>query len=253
MLPCASVYAQQAEKCPKRPAAEKRAKRWAGRWFIKAEKAVKSEKYDVAMDRFLCSLYMAPHENTVFNIAQLTNLVEEKESALTKLEAFTDKNPDHESTPEIKELIGSVERSMGLEEDEEEISGPLDAEIVADEPEEDEADARDGPNLKVPAYILLGTAGATLILSISLQAAAGAAQNDAEAATDYDGYLYYEDKMRGRQVGATVCFVLTGLIAGTGVLLLLLDKDGEASADGEASVDLSLLPAPARLVLQGSF
>jgi hypothetical protein len=264
--------------CPKRPPAEKRAQRWAGRWFAKGEAAAKDAKFPEALDAFLCSLHLYPHQNTVFNVAQLTNLVEDKAATTATLKSFRAENPDDEFDGELADLIVSLEKAQGIEPAPEPAAAPSEPEpepepppIVAPnepepaaeavEPEEPPSPAAKDPQadgtpkgraLRVSGFVAIGTAGATLVTAIVLQAMAGAAKGDAEDATTYAAFRAREDDMKGRQTGATVMFVATGVLAGVGALMLGLGRSKKEDAGG-ADVEVTAAIGPAGFAVEGRF
>jgi len=288
--------------CPAKPKNAVRAKRLAKKLFSKGGRLAQKEKYTQALDTFLCSLKMKNHENTVYNVAQVSKFVKDREVVRKRLETFLEKYPNHEARPELEELIASVDGTYTPPDNAEltaPVADPTTAEEAADEGAEDGAeevatgppepgteqpDEEEGPAgevaslfaedekppveqpaeepqpsagdegvppTRVAGYVLLGTAGATLITAIALQGATGAAKNDALDASDYDQFTAREDKMKGLQTGATVFWVATGLLAGTGVVLLLLDTD--ETDDGAGGAELEVRAAPNGVALQGRF
>lgn len=252
LLMAAPLAAQDAKsECPKRPAKAGRAKNMARKWFDKGGKLSKEARLEDSLDAFLCSQKMRGHENTVFNIAQISKLIDDKRSTLKRLRQFREQNPNVDSAAEIDKLISELEDELG--------EGPpepvVDEESLfgEDEPEpEPEEPARSKLDRRTISYILLGSAGATLVISTALQAAAGVNKNKAADATEWNTFTDKRDKMKGYQVGALIGFITTGALAGVGLYLLLTD-DREAESDDEDEVTLSLVPTPAGLVLKGSF
>jgi hypothetical protein len=268
--------------CPAKPQAEKRAQRWAGRWFAKGELAAKETRFQEALDAFLCSLYLYPHQNTVFNVAQLTSLVEDKTAVTATIKTFREEHPGSDFDDELADLIASLEKAQGIEPPAEAAEPP--AEAAAGAPVEApvvvapvEAAAEPGPDAEAPpemanaggadegtkgasrgkalrttGWVAIGAAGATLVVGIILQAAAGAAQKDAEAATDYDAFRRNEDDMKSRQGGATAMFVMTGVFAGAGALMVALGRQ-KKETDSGSGAQVSISPAPAGVVLTGRF
>jgi hypothetical protein len=275
-------------KCPKKPKKAYKVRKLAKRFFTKGGRFAQKEKFEAALDSFLCSLKMRAHVNTVYNVAQVSKFIADREHVLQRLEQFVERHPDHESNPEIIELIESVEgvsESPGLKPEPDEApavmppdpgaeaveqEGPPadpvvdelfgeDLEQPGKEPDKDPGeqpeptgdDEGEPPPLKTVGYVMLGTAGASLIFAISLQAAAGAAKNDALDSTSYDQFTFRKGKMKRMQAGATVCWVATGLLAGTGVVLLLLDRGDEDPAN--EGVDIALEPGVSGITLRGRF
>jgi hypothetical protein len=299
------ALAEAKVKCPAKPKNTVRAKRMAKKFFNKGGRLAQKEKYSEALDSFLCSLKMKPHENTVYNVAQVSKFVEDRDAVRERLERFLEKHPNHESRIELEELIASVEgtyeppddvtpvvpapgaveeetgppdpagqlveeeegegeeEEQGEEEGEGEGEGeeeegeveelfaePSPAVEPVDDPQPIEEDER-APPTKIAGYVLLGAAGASLVAAIALQSAAGAAKNEALRAQNYDQYLAREDKMHRRQTAAAVFWVTTGVLAGTGFVLLLLDTDERE--DGSDGVELDVNAGPNGLALQGRF
>jgi hypothetical protein len=249
--------------CPARPAAEKRAQRWAGRWFAKGEQASKEARFQEALDSFLCSLYLMPHQNTVFNVAQLTNLVQDKAAATASLKRFRAEHPGSEFDDELADLVVSLEKAQGI--------APSEPEAPASQPPAPEAPTAEAestaePDATVPAtppepksgavrttgIVLIAAAGATLITGVILAAAAGAAKGDAEAATTYGEFRDREDAMKGRQAGAVAMFVVTGVLAGTGALMVGLGGKEKPAGD-TGGVEVAVAPGPVGLVVSGRF
>ncbi len=251
LLLAAPLAAQETEsECPNRPAKLGRAKNKARKWFDKGEKLSKEARLEDSLDAFLCSQKMKGHENTVFNIAQISKLIENKRLTLKRLRQFREQNPNVESAAEIDKLIIELEEELGEEPPEPVVDESLFAE---DKPEpEPEEPAQSKIDRRTVSYILLGGAGATLVISTALQGAAGANKNKAADATNWNQFDYRRDRMKGLQVGALIGFITTGVLAGVGLYLLLTD-DRETESDGENEVTLALVPAPAGIVLKGSF
>ena len=257
----AAVRAQEFDDtvCPaKPPAADKRAQRWAGRWFVKGEQAAKGTRFQEALDAFLCSLHLQPHQNTVFNVAQLTNLVEDKAAATESIKKFREEHPGGEFDDELSDLLVSLEKAQGIEPAEESADkppAPEDAQPV--EPEggaaaEADEGANKGKAMKAGGYVALTAAGATLVVGIVLAAAASAAKKDAEGAPDYAAFRSSRDEMKGLGGGAAAMFVMTGVFAGTGALLIVLGKRNEASEGGDGA-EVEVAPGPVGLTITGRF
>ncbi|MCK9462882.1 MAG: hypothetical protein M0R80_24935 [Proteobacteria bacterium] len=239
--------------CPAKPAAEKRAQRWAGRWFVKGEQAVKKAQFQEALDAFLCSLYLSPHRNTVFNVAQLTNLVEDKAAATASLKQFREQHPGGEFDDELSDLVTSLERAQGI----------LPPEPVAPPPAEEPQPAPVAPEdgttkankLRAAGIVSVSVSGAALVVGIVLAAAAGSAKRDAENAPDYDTFQASEKEMKGLGGGAAAMFVMTGVLAGAGALMIALGRRGESEKEdgAEEAVEVEVAPGPVGLTITGRF
>ncbi len=253
LLLAAPLAAQDTKsECPNRPAKLGRAKNMARRWFDKGGKLSKEARYEDSLDAFLCSQKMKGHENTVFNIAQISKLIDNKRSTLRRLRQFREENPDVDSAAEIDKLISELEEELGERPPEPVVDESLFGE---DEPEpepEPEEPERSKIDRRTVSYILLGSAGATLVISTALQVAAGVNKSKAADATEWNVFSDKRDKMKSYQTGALIGFIVTGALAGAGLYLLLTD-DRETESDDENEVTMALVPAPAGIVLKGSF
>jgi hypothetical protein len=246
---CAEEYSD--DVCPKKPPADKRAQRWAGRWFTKGEHAAKQAKFQEALDAFLCSLHLSPHQNTVFNVAQLTNLVEDKAAATESIKKFREEHRASEFDDELSDLMVSLQKSQGIAPVEEPAVGPPPP-SAAPPPESSSGEA-DGATPKVNAlrgagYSAITVAGATLVIGFILQGMAGAAKKDAEGASTIDGFQEGEDNRKGRQAGAVVMYVTTAALAGAGILMVVLGRpEDEAGGDDGAHVEVTAGPGGAAI------
>jgi hypothetical protein len=263
-------------KCPAKPQNQVRARRMAKKFFNKGGKFATKGKYTKALDSFLCSLRMKPHENTVYNVAQVAKFVKNQKVVKKHLEAFLAKHPGHDSTQEIEELIASVEGGTAYpgpgpvaEEGPSEPTEPTvggaqteegqevedlfgaDAEQVPAEEAEPVDEVDEGPPpMRIAGYVALGTGGAMLITAVALQGATGVAKNEALDSTNYGQFTTRKDKMEGLQTGATVCWILTGVLAGAGVALLVIDSQSE---EGDGGVEVELEPGVSGLSVTGRF
>jgi hypothetical protein len=276
-------------KCPAKPQNQVRARRMAKKFFNKGGRFATKGQYTRALDSFLCSLRMKGHENTVFNVAQVSKFVKNQKVVKERLERFLEKHPGHDSTVEVEELIASIdgtpypppstqpasdaeapppgpveEAGAGQEqtgEDQEvqdlfgvdaeqpptEPAGPSEPAEPADNPPV----AEEGPPpMRIAGYVLLGVGGAALITSVALQGATGVAKNEALDSINYSQFTSRKDKMSNLQTGATVCWIVTGALVGTGVVLLLVDSQSQESDGG---VEVELEPGVAGFSLKGRF
>jgi len=251
---CAQEYSDTT--CPKKPPADKRAQRWAGRWFVKGEQAAKQAKFQEALDSFLCSLHLSPHQNTVFNVAQLTNLVEDKSAAAASIKKFRQEHPESEFDDELADLAVSLDKSQGIAPAEEPAAGPPPPPIDAPppEPSSGEADQAMSKNkaLRGVGYSAIGAAGITLIVGIVLQGMAGAAKKDADDAATYDAFQRSEDSMKGCQGGAVAMFVVAGVLAGAGILMVVVGRPDE-TGKGDDGAHVEVAAGPLGAAIHGRF
>ncbi|MCP4692612.1 MAG: hypothetical protein GY859_31520, partial [Desulfobacterales bacterium] len=59
-------FAEGLAECPERPSDEVEARELAGSLFADGEASFQEKHFDAALAKFVCSLRMAEHENTVF-------------------------------------------------------------------------------------------------------------------------------------------------------------------------------------------
>lgn len=107
-----SAVAQKAKlRCPK-ITNDAQTETVAGQLFAAGEKAFKKKRYKRALNRFMCSLQLTAHINTVFNIAQVVPLVRNKRVSLMWLHKYVDKHDDNWTTRELKKVIIKLEKIM---------------------------------------------------------------------------------------------------------------------------------------------
>ncbi len=255
-----SVAAEPVD-CPAKPAKARKARSLAGTFFTRGEAAGRDGRFEEAIDSFLCSLRLVPHDNTVFNLAQLSKLVDDKQLVLERLERFVKENPDSASVDGVQELIGDLEKTLGVEDAD--VPLPPDESSRTEETPEEEADPAgqddgdDGPGrLRIAGWSLVGAGGTGLIIGAILQGVAAGRKDDALAATTYAEFQDREDEWKGVQSGAATFFVLGSLAAATGLVMLLVDVRGESEGSGddaEPGVEIGLAPAAGGAALQGRF
>ena len=103
--------AQKAPRCPKLKEDVSPVEA-AGKLFSVAEAAFKKKRYKKALQSFMCSLELAGHINTVFNIAQVIPLVKNKRRSLKWLHKYVEEHEDNWTTRELKKIIIKLEEMM---------------------------------------------------------------------------------------------------------------------------------------------
>jgi tetratricopeptide (TPR) repeat protein len=249
LAPLAAAAQDVSADCPEKPGEEDAARALAGEWFAKAETLFKQKMFNAALGAFECSLKMAEHPNSYFNAAQTAKAAGKNARALELARRSVELGPDGPMAGKARDLIAElepiVEAEQPVEEPVVEEPPPEAYELQEPEPEPEEDSATD---LALPGYIALGVGGAFLVTGIALQGATGAAQSDSEETNDYSVFKDKKDKGQKLQKGAIACFVIGGLVAATGVVLVLLDDDEEA-----VGAEVALVPGPGGIVLEGSF
>jgi hypothetical protein len=248
--------------CPERPADEAIARDLAGDYFISAGRSFKKELFDDALAKFLCSLRLVEHENTVFNIAHVTNFVTDKEAALHLFYAYVDDYPDGETTDEIREIIFELEEMLGKEGFGRQYplsdgtTGMEDESFQRAEEKASSDVAKEGIKMskvvEIATWTSLGVGGTSLVIAGILQGVAVSAKNQAEKATTYNDFLDAKEKRDSLQTAAIAMFVSAGIFGGAGAALMLWDK-GLLEGKTKSEVTLSLVPLPSGVVLEGRF
>lgn len=280
VLSVAGTALAQGNKCPTVPANEAAAQKRAGRYFSEAQSMVERGRRAEAVERFLCSLKMTPHPNTVFNIQTLAEEVEDKDTILPTMRAFRDENPGNSATPEIADMIAKLEHNLPLD-------GPTPDEIAKQEAEAQRAEQErlaalaaaqeqsmsDDMNVlqrerearqaqeekarkyKVAGITLLGVSAAPLALGVTFTIMAKSAQNDAQDATSWDDFQYYDERSMRFASGASVGYLLTAGLLVPGVVLLVKSKKIRQQKDAPPAhhFDMSFNVAPNGFVVGGTF
>jgi hypothetical protein len=247
--------------CPERPASKAIARDLAGDYFVSAERAFKQELINEALAKFMCSLRLVEHENTLFNIAHVTTFVTDKEAALQLFYAYVEDYPRGKTTKEIKKIIVELEKQLGKEgpgahspADE---TGALDAASLQSAEEKAAREVatqsiKMSKVVEIATWTCFGVAGASLFIAVILQGVSVAAGNRAENATTYNDFIDEKEKQESLQAGAVAMFITAGIFAGAGAALLLWDK-GILKVKTKSEVELSLNPSPSGVVLEGRF
>lgn len=242
-------------KCPPKPAKEKRARNLAGSYFKKGEKLFVAEKYNKAIDRFLCSMTMVEHPNTVFNIAQSAEAAEDKKRAHDAITAYLEAHPDSATAAELQEIIDELAGELGLGEPEPQPEPAL--------PEEPEPEAEPSPQdaagpakpLRIAGFVTAGAGIAGIAFGGIFFGLAASARDDAENADTIEGYKKNRDDWRTRNRIGTIGMITGSALAVTGgVLILTSYLLGDSDAEGsEEDVDIAVLPSRFGLTVTGRF
>jgi hypothetical protein len=242
-------------RCPAVPAKEEVATKKAGRYFNEGAKLAEQEKYLQSLARYLCSLRMKPHPNTMFNIAQLAKLIVVRGPAIQQLIKFRNRNEGHPSLPEITDLIARMESgdidAIGANTPPEEPAPPepsppsepqpADEEIANSAPEPAATDKGDR-RLKIAGITLLAGSGAFLAMGVGMNAAAAGAKKDAEGATSYDGFTYSEERMSNFTAGSVIGYLLTAGLATAGIVCLYRFRHPAEQPDPRTEMSVRLRP-----------
>ncbi len=216
--------------CPERPDKVARARKLAGQFFTEAEEFFDNDRYEEALHRFICSMVMVEHPNTVTNIERTLEKVEDKSGALEILKIYSALRPDGEMKAKMDEIIAGVEASIPPAKQEDTAPPCPEVKVVESPPcpklsdpkLEIEFKDRALKVLRVGGWTASGIGAASFVTAIVFQAVAGSAKNRAQETASYDVFQDERDKNQKFQVAATSLFVAAALAAGVGVAELVL-------------------------------
>ena len=288
LLALASVLAaapaasqDQPTACPEKPADQEIARNLAGSFFSSAERSFKEKRFDDALAKFVCSLRMMDHENTLFNVAHVALFAENKQAALALFRAYVADHPKGRTSREMRKMITQLESEAGSQEPAseapreeappapepaEEEQAPTGAAAPAPEPkaagapEAAEGGKPGGPMaryLKIGGWTGVGAGAAALVIGAVLQGVSAAARQDALDARDYGKFVDERDRSSSLQAGAIAGFVIGGVLGGAGAFLLLWDfkprAEGKSAPGTEKGLELSVVPGASGLLVKGRF
>jgi len=246
-------------KCPAVPEQEAVAVKKAGRFFTAGEKLALKGQYNRSMQRYLCSLKMKAHPNTMFNIAQVAKLSDDKTPILKLLNRFREQNPEHAAVPEISRLIAKMEAgdyesiNPELTSPARDSSSPAESAPIATLPNIEENESltpeptpTSPPNRlrKMKIFGIIAIAGGAAFTGVGIGFAAGSAtaKNNGLAATQYSDYTFYENQHKGFAAVSVISFIVGVAGITTGTILLMKRKKRMAQSSESASQSFILTP-----------
>lgn len=244
--------------CPRLPDDSVQAQLSAGQLFDAAEKHYRAGRPVEALTSFLCSFQIVQHENTVFNIAQIAKLSQNRDVYLDLLKDFVANTNGRVKVDPIREIIAELDSSYKNESSDSPLkAGPPDEKVAAALPESDPAE--NGPpsveaaaekkrrSMKVAGWAVFGAGAASAAVGGVLQGLSASAQQDAATQDTLTGFTTAESKMKNFQVGAIAGFATGGALIATGLVLVLLsDKTHESKT-------VSVIPTVGGLAVTGRF
>ena len=84
----------------------------AGDLFEEGETAFKKRRYKKALAKFMCSLRLVDHINTVYNIAQVIPFLKNKRKTLKMLHTYVSEHDDSWTSKEVKKIIIKLEQKL---------------------------------------------------------------------------------------------------------------------------------------------
>ena len=247
-----------ATDCPPLPKKSIEAQMLAGEWFNRAEKSYRDGDSETSLKQFLCSFQIVQHENTVFNIAQIAKLSQERDVYLRLLKNFVSGARGSAKIDPIREIIEELEADVSVnltkaEMETVETNSDGVPELLGESSESAAVEASDRSErkrrmLKAGGLVSVGVGIVGLSVGAALQAMAKNAADDAEAAETMSSFNSAESQMHGLQAGAIAGFAVGGATAVAGMVCLVV-----AGRKGERSAAISILPGVGELTLAGRF
>jgi hypothetical protein len=102
-----------AETCPDVPDSEVALRRsMAKEWFAKAEESEASGDSQAAIRRYACSLSLAPHPSTAYNLGAVSEKAGDLSAALDGFRAYLKLSPEASDRPAIEARIATIEAKI---------------------------------------------------------------------------------------------------------------------------------------------
>ncbi|MBN2525625.1 MAG: hypothetical protein JXR76_04465 [Deltaproteobacteria bacterium] len=241
-------------KCPAVPGQESLAVKKAGKYFAAGQKMAVQGFYKKSLERYLCSLKMKEHPNTMFNIAQVAKLIDNKKPALHLLKKFRENHPEHPSANEIDQLIAKMEKGEydtinADDPPEESLPNEFEDAMVAttepeaappteaSEPEPSIAKGNSAPTeqqvkkRRITGILLI--VGGTVFTGMGIGFAIGAslAKDNALSADAYNDYERYDKQRQGFAALSVTSFVLGAAGLTTGLIFLIRSRKHNQSSN----------------------
>lgn len=260
--------------CPEKPTDIEKTRKLAGSLFSEAETAFDANLHLKALKRFLCSMMMIEHENTVINIEKTIHKLSDKSDAVPLLRAYAKQASDGIMTGRIISIADGIEEEATRKPTPECDCPECTSSNLECPPSLDCSAERAGIGrvhriLSMTGWIDVSVGAAAFVTAIVLQGIAGAKKNQALSATNYDAFLDAKDRNKSFQIAATSMFIASALVAGTGLAHLLilnieqkklknrlnLTKDSQEKdvKKEESKPKVTLLPGPTWFGIEGTF
>jgi tetratricopeptide (TPR) repeat protein len=250
--------------CPEKPVDEDSAKALAGIWFEKGEKLVEEKEYQEALGVFGCSLRMVEHPATFFNAAQAAKLAGNITVALklarTCLELDTEGRLSDESRKLIAELKIIDAEKREKEAEEEDLLRVDDYQFyqLKDEEPLERPERALGSKLVISGIVLAGAGGAGLVLGGVFQGMTSGAVSDGEDTDRYSDFSDYKDDVDKYQKVALAGFIVGGVLAASGVTMIILGKfryqdEDQDGNEGDSGLEISIAPTIGGVLFSGRF
>jgi len=198
-----------------------------------------NKEYEAAIDLFLQAYELDEQPNYLFNIGRVYEESGDLAKAVEFYERFVsspgvDLDARQNATERLKVLQGAVDALDKDDGDDEELEPgpqpPPDEPVVDQEPEaQPKTDGK--KKLRIAGYSLLGVGGAALIVGGVFGGLASGKTNDADDEQFVDNALDLRAEARTQAVVADAMFISGGVLAATGLVLVLSTLGGKKQAD----------------------
>jgi hypothetical protein len=265
LIPLQSLGWNPKEDCPEIPEDPVQAQIVAGNLFSEAEADYQASQPLKALKGFLCSHRIMPHENTLFNIVQISKLADHQATSVEILKDFISNVEAKHKTAPIEEIIAELEgREVEGEATGTEETKTTETEAQPPQPESTDGDSSDvaggasedaeqNPHskewMKVTGLSLVGVGAVALVAGSVFQLMAGKSQQKAEDTLSFNTFEDEEKRMQRFQTLAVVGFVSGGVLVGSGMVLWMLGRKSERLQ----SARMMLVPSFQGVVLTGRF
>jgi hypothetical protein len=255
----------RAETCPEVPDDEVAMRRsLAKEWFARAEEAEAGGDKQAAVRRYACSLNLAPHPSTAYNLGTVAEKSGDLSMAVDGFRTYLKLAPEATDRPAIEARIATMEEKIA--ELRKQLAAkpaspvepvPAAPKVVATTPPPavtaTPAPHDSGGGRRVAGWVTLGGAAATLATGVAFNVEARSKMTDCykQYANRTAGALDRCDEAKPFAYGSYALFAASGILGAVSAVLLFSSGD----SGGEAAVgatDVSLVPTAGGAALTAS-
>jgi len=263
LIPLQTLAWNPKVECPEIPEDPVKAQIVAGNLFSEAEADYQASQPLKALKGFLCSHRIMPHENTLFNIVQISKLADHQSTSIEILKDFVRHVEAKHKTAPIEEIIAELEGRSVKGETTDTDESPKEDGNMQSEPTRADSSETTGQTepampaeqthsrewMKVTGLSLVSVGALTLVAGSVFQLMAGKSQQAAEDTMYYNTFKDKKQRMERFQTLAVVGFVSGGVLVGSGMVLWILGRKSERLQSSR----LLLVPSIQGVVLTGRF
>ncbi len=264
------LAAARAETCPDVPDDEVALRRSiAKEWFAKAEEAEAGGDKQSAVRRYACSLHLAPHPSTAYNLGTVAEKSGDLSMAIDGFRTYLKLAPEATDRPAIEARISTLEekiielrKQIAPKPAEPNETGTSTGPAVAGAQPPPAATATvpgaaidDGHGRRVAAWVALGGAAVTLATGVAFNIEARSKMKDCYAlyTARKVGALDRCDEAKPFAYGSYALLGAAGALVATGAILMLWPSDAGAGAPDEtAGTEIGFVPLSGGAALTAS-